>query len=56
MLQSVKKAEADKYVVEQNALADKAREIARAQAEAEKSETSCPSRSRENRKTRFGRC
>ncbi len=31
-----KKAEADKYVVEQNALADKAREIARAQAEAEK--------------------
>ncbi|WP_430609490.1 flotillin family protein [Enterococcus sp. DIV0876] len=31
-----KKAEADKYVVEQNALADKAREIAHAQAEAEK--------------------
>ncbi|MEO1781303.1 flotillin family protein [Enterococcus diestrammenae] len=31
-----KKAEADKYVVEQNALADKAREIARAEAEAEK--------------------
>lgn len=31
-----KKAEADKYVVEQEALADKAREIARAEAEAEK--------------------
>jgi Uncharacterized protein conserved in bacteria len=31
-----KKAEADKYVVEQNALAEKAREIAKAEAEAEK--------------------
>lgn len=31
-----KKAEADKYVAEQNALADKAREIAKAEAEAEK--------------------
>lgn len=31
-----KKAEADKYVVEQNALADKAKEIAKAEAEAEK--------------------
>lgn len=31
-----KRAEADKYVVEQNALADKAREIAKAEAEAEK--------------------
>ncbi|WP_368250745.1 flotillin family protein [Enterococcus sp. 2201sp1_2201st1_B8_2201SCRN_220225] len=31
-----KKAEADKYVVEQNALADKARQIAQAEAEAEK--------------------
>lgn len=31
-----KKVEADKYVVEQTALADKAREIAKAQAEAEK--------------------
>ncbi|MHC5268018.1 flotillin family protein [Enterococcus sp. LJL98] len=30
-----KRAEADKYVIEQNALADKAREIARAEAEAE---------------------
>ncbi|KAF1306214.1 flotillin family protein [Candidatus Enterococcus willemsii] len=31
-----KKAEADKYVMEQNALAEKAREIAKAEAEAEK--------------------
>ena len=31
-----KKAEADKYVVEQNALAEKAKEIAKAQADAEK--------------------